>query len=106
MLYTVPQLASVGLSEPEARAQGARVVNSDMASWRVYAIYGEPVARAKVIVAADTGRILGAHILGPSAGETIHLFALALRFGITAEQLGRAVYGYPTLASALPHTLG
>jgi glutathione reductase (NADPH) len=108
VLYTVPQLASVGLTEAEARARGeaVSVVTSDMADWKVFAIYGEPVARAKLILAAGSGRILGAHLYGPHAGETIHVFMLALRFGITADQLRTTVFGYPTLSSALPHTLG
>jgi len=77
-----------------------------MAGWKVYAIHGDPIARAKVIVDRTTGRFLGAHLYGHGAGENIQLFALAMRFGITADDLRRSVYGYPTLASALPHMLG
>jgi glutathione reductase (NADPH) len=107
VLWTVPPLASVGLTEPEARARGlaVSVATSDMAEWKVYAIHGDPVARAKVLVASGSGRILGAHLYGDGAGEKIHVFALAIRFGISADDLRRTVYGYPTLASTIPYTL-
>ncbi len=108
VLWTVPPLASVGLTEREARAtdRDVSVVESDMANWRVYAIHGEPPARAKLVLDAQTGRVLGAHLYGPEAGEQIHVFALAIRFGISADDLRRTVYGYPTFGSTIPHTLG
>jgi glutathione reductase (NADPH) len=65
----------------------------------------DPVAQAKVVTDAASGRILGAHLYGPSAGEEIHVFALALRFGIPAEELRRFVWGYPTFGSTIPHTV-
>ena len=46
-----------------------------------------------------TGRILGAHLLGPHADETINVFALAMRFGITADQFKQMLWAYPTQAS-------
>jgi glutathione reductase (NADPH) len=76
-----------------------------MREWKVYAIAGEPLARAKVIIESGTGRILGAHLLGGGADEIINLFALAMRFGITAPELKTMVFAYPTFASALPYTL-
>jgi glutathione reductase (NADPH) len=108
ILWTVPPLASVGLTEVEARARGldVSVVASDMAGWKVYAIHDDPVARAKVIVDRASDRIVGAHLYGSGAGEEIHLFAYAMHFGIKADDLRRSVYGYPTLASALPYALG
>lgn len=107
VLFTVPSLASVGLTEAEARARGLEVsaVIHDMREWKVYAIAGEPLARAKVITESGTGRILGAHLLGGGADEIINLFALAIRFGITAPELKTMVFAYPTFASALPYTL-
>src|SRR5262249_39771973 len=107
VLFTVPQLASVGVTEPEAEKRGRRVevARNDMSSWKVYAISGEPMAYAKVITEAGTGQILGAHLLAPNAGELILPYALAIRFGITADELRGVVYGYPTHTSALPYTL-
>ena len=77
-----------------------------MAGWKVYAIHDDPVARAKVIVDRASDRIVGAHLYGSGGGEEIHLFAYAIHFGITADDLRRSVYRYPTLASALPYALG
>lgn len=106
-IYTVPQLASVGLTEVEARKRGleTEVTTSDMKEWKTYAIItaGE-VAKAKVITEKGTGRIFGAHLFAPGAGDTINLYALAIKFGIRAEQLRSFVFTYPTLASALPYT--
>jgi glutathione reductase (NADPH) len=108
-VYTVPPLASVGLTEAEARKRGldVAVVSSNMEGWKVYAIIeGGAVARAKIIIEKGSGRIIGAHIYGGVAGESINLFALAMRFDIKADDLKQMVYAYPTLASALPYTLG
>jgi glutathione reductase (NADPH) len=108
-VYTVPPLASVGLTEAEARSRGLdiAVINSHMEGWKVYAIIeGGAVARAKIIIERGSGRIVGAHIYSGSAGESINLFALAMRFDIKADDLKQMVYAYPTLASALPYTLG
>ncbi len=108
-VYTIPQLASVGLTENEARKRGVdiKVVNSDMQNWKVYSILeAGRMARAKMIIENGTNRIVGAHLLGGASGEEIHIFALAIRFGITADDLKQMVYAYPTFSSALPYTLG
>jgi glutathione reductase (NADPH) len=88
-IYTTPPLATVGLTETEARASGraVKVRTSDMKSWKVYAIAGEPVAWAKVVADAATDRILGAQLFGAGAADNIHLFALAIRTGLTAADL-------------------
>lgn len=108
VVFTVPPLASVGVTEAEARARGLEpaVVRSDMTGWKVHAIAGDPIARAKVLVDPASRRILGAHLYGSGAGDTINLFALAIGFGLTADDLKSMVFTYPTFASALPHTLG
>jgi glutathione reductase (NADPH) len=102
-LYTIPPLASVGLTEREARARGLEVdvYRHDLTNWKVYAIAGEGLAKAKVISERGSGRILGAHLLGGAAGEEIHIFAMAIKFGIPAAELKKMVFAYPTLASAL-----
>ncbi|HVT44530.1 MAG TPA: NAD(P)/FAD-dependent oxidoreductase [Thermoanaerobaculia bacterium] len=102
-IYTTPPLATVGWTETEARRSGlaVNVRTSDMKSWLVYAIAGEPVAWAKVVADAETGRILGAQLFGAGASENIHLFALAIRCGLTADDLREAVYAYPTFASTI-----
>ncbi|MEW6131413.1 MAG: NAD(P)/FAD-dependent oxidoreductase [Acidobacteriota bacterium] len=107
-IYTVPQLASVGLTEAEARKRNLdiAVTNSEMSDWKVYAIIaGGQVAKAKVITENSTGRILGAHLFAMNAGDTINLYALAIRYGLKADDLRNMIFSYPTLASALPFTI-
>lgn len=100
-VYTVPALATVGLTEAEAAAQGLdfAVKTNDMASWRSAMTHAESVAWSKVLVEVGTGRIIGAHIVGHGAEEIIHLFAMAIRHGIARDALAEAVYAYPTFAS-------
>jgi glutathione reductase (NADPH) len=100
-VYTVPALASVGLTEIEADAKGVKVAVTvnDMRDWFSGETYGETVAWAKVLVEADNGHIVGAHIVGHSGEELIHLFALAMRHGITAAQLKSTVFAFPTFSA-------
>lgn len=100
-VFTLPQLASVGLKEDQATAQGLKfsVKSNDLIDWRSAKTYAEKAAFAKVLVEDGTGKILGAHLLGHGAPETIHLFAFAMTYGVTAEQLGSTVYAYPTFMS-------
>ena len=55
----------------------------------------------KVLAAADTGRLLGLHIIGPHATELIAEGALAVRWGLTLSQFGDTVHAHPTLSEAL-----
>lgn len=100
-VYTVPALASVGLSEAEAEAKGLKVAVTvnDMRDWFSGETYGETVAWAKVLVAEDSGRILGAHIVGHSGEELIHFFALAMKYNITATELKSTVFAFPTFSA-------
>lgn len=102
-IFTTPPLATIGLTETEARAKEipVSVSTNNMKSWKVYAIAGELVAWAKVVAHKETGRIIGAQLFGAGASDNIHLFALAIRCGLTAEDLREAVYAYPTFASAI-----
>jgi glutathione reductase (NADPH) len=72
--------------------------------WKVHAIAGDELARAKTVVDRKTGTVLGAQLCMPAAAETIHIFALAIRFGMTRAQLEDMVYVYPTAASTLAST--
>ena len=56
-------------------------------------------AFAKVLIEKSSGRILGAHLLGHGAAETIHAFAFAIKHGVTADVLRNTVYAYPTFHS-------
>ena len=100
-LYTVPALAGVGLTEAKAKEQGfgVKVHVNDMRGWLSARTYGETVSWSKIIVEETTDRIVGAHIVGHAGEELIHLFALAMKHGITASQLSDTVYGFPTFSS-------
>jgi glutathione reductase (NADPH) len=106
-VYTVPALASVGLTEAKARELGhkIKVHSNDMIDWLSTQTYNEPVAWAKVVVDEATDRILGAHIVGHAGEELIHAFAFAMRFGITAGQIRDTVYAFPTFSADIKHML-
>jgi glutathione reductase (NADPH) len=106
-VYTVPALASVGLTEEAATAKGLRpkVKTSDMLGWLSSRTYGETAAFAKVLTDPESDRILGAHLVGHAGEELIHLFALAMRHGLTASDLSGMVYGFPTFSADIKSML-
>lgn len=105
VVFTIPPLASVGLQEQEARAQGRRftVESADTAAWYSSRRIGETCSGYKVLIEKDTERVLGAHLLGPQADETINLFTLAIRWKKTASELKDALFAYPTHASDIAY---
>lgn len=105
VVYTTPALAGVGMTEEEARKRGerVRVKSEDTAPWFSNRRVAEKTAMYKTIVDDATGRVLGAHLLGPNAEDVINLFALAIRHGLTAQDLSHAIYSYPTTSSDVPH---
>lgn len=107
VVFTIPPLAAVGLLEAEAREQGLAFESNHEATgdWYSSRRVGESCAGHKVLVASDSGRILGAHVLGPGADELINLFALAIRVGLSATHLEEARLAYPTHGSDLEHML-
>ena len=106
-VYTVPAFASVGLTEAEAREKGldVTIAVNDMTGWFSGKSYGETVAWSKVLTEEATGRILGAHLVGHHDEELIHLFAFAMKFGITAGQIKDTIFGFPTFASDVKNLL-
>lgn len=105
--FTIPPIASVGLSEAQARQNGLRfrARTQNAAGWFTARHSGEPVYGFKVLVEDETDRILGAHLVGPYADEVINLFALAVRQGLTAEALKSTMFAYPTGASDIGYML-
>jgi glutathione reductase (NADPH) len=104
-VFTVPPLASAGLTEQAAREQGLRfrVHREDTSRWLASQRAGETTSGSKVLVEEDGGRILGAHLFGPHADEVINVFALAIRLGARADDLKHVLYAYPTVASDIPY---
>ena len=100
-VFTLPPLASAGLTEAAARAAGLafRTSRHDTSGWFHTRRVGETTSGAKVLIEEGTDRILGAHLFGPQADEVINLFALAIRLRIPAGQMKEVIYAYPTYGS-------
>ena len=107
VVFTIPPLAAVGLSERGAREQNLKFqVKTEMTStWYSSRRIAETYSGYKALVEEDTDRILGAHILGSEAGEVINLFALAMRSGMRATDLKHVLFAYPTSGSNLTRML-
>ena len=105
--FTLPPIAAVGLTEAAARAAGLKfqVKSQKVPDWYTARRLAETVYGYKTVVENGTGRILGAHLVGPHADEVINLFGLAIRNGITAEQIKQTIFAYPTGASDLASML-
>ncbi|ROQ20464.1 dihydrolipoamide dehydrogenase [Marinimicrobium koreense] len=103
VIYTHPEVASVGRTEEQIKADGEPYNVGTFpfaASGRAMAA-NETGGLVKIIAHADTDRILGAHIVGPSAADLVQQVAIAMEFGSSAEDLGLMVFGHPTLSEAV-----
>ena len=107
VVFAVPPLAAVGLSERGASEQKLKFkVKTEMTSaWYSSRRVAETYSGYKVLVEEGTDRILGAHILGSEAGEVINLFALAIRSGMRATDLKHMLFAYPTSGSNMTRML-
>ena len=107
-LYIDPPLGRAGMGEAEARASGKRVLAASMPMSDVSRARerGEVDGLMKVLVDADTRKILGAAILGIGGDEVIHAVIDAMYAGATAEVLQGAVHIHPTVAEYLPTLMG
>jgi glutathione reductase (NADPH) len=107
VVFTVPPLASVGLQEATAHERGLkfRVNHQETGSWYSSRRVGEEYSGFKLLIEETSGRVLGAHVLGPQAEETINLFALAIRKGLTAAELKDNLFAYPTHGSDVQYML-
>lgn len=106
-VFTIPAMASVGYSPQEAEGLGLKfqVKLNDLKDWRSAKTYAERAAVSKVLIEDGTERILGAHLLGHGAPETIHIFALAMSHNISAADLRGTVYAYPTFTSDIKNMI-
>ena len=103
VVYTQPEIATVGRSEDELKAEGAayrKGVFFFRANARAHAL-AQIDGRVKVLADASTDRILGVHIIGPRAGDMIAEAVAAMEFGATSEDVARTCHAHPTLAEAL-----
>lgn len=108
VVFTIPPLASVGLSEDEAGEKGYEfeIITNRIENWYSYKRINESHAAFKTIVEKETGKILGAHLLGTKAEELINIFTLAINQGTTVTDLKEMIYAYPTHGSDIPYMVG
>lgn len=101
--YCSPQVASLGLSEDEARSRGfsVKVGRFPFRASGKALIQGESQGFAKVVADSTTGELLGVHLLGPHVTELIAEAALAKLLEATAWEIGSSIHAHPTLAEAL-----
>jgi NAD(P) transhydrogenase len=101
-IYTIPELASIGLTESEARARHGNVLvgRARFDQLARGAINGDTRGWLKLLAQPGSGAILGAHVLGDGAAELIHQAQLAMLGGLPARTFVEQVFNFPTLAEA------
>ena len=102
-IFTMPEVANVGLTEVQAREQGYNV-RSDSVLFRNLGkaqVIGEIAGQAKIVSDVNDGKILGVHLVGPHATDLIAEGALAMQMGGTVEELAETIHAHPTLAEVM-----
>ncbi|WP_210528013.1 dihydrolipoyl dehydrogenase [Rubellimicrobium arenae] len=103
VIYTTPEVASVGLTEEQLKAAGTAYKVGKfpfLGNGRAKAVF-QGDGFVKILSDKATDRILGAHIIGPMAGDLIHEVAVAMEFGAAAEDLARTCHAHPTFSEAV-----
>jgi dihydrolipoamide dehydrogenase len=103
VIFTMPEIASVGLTEAQAKEQGLGV-KAESVLFRNIAkphVIGEIGGMAKVVFDAGSGEILGVHLVGACASDLIAEGALAVRSGLRIHDLADTIHGHPTLAEIM-----
>ncbi len=103
VIYTTPEVASVGKTEEQLKEEGrAYKVGkfSFMGNGRAKANFATD-GFVKILADATTDRVLGAHLMGPVAGELIHEICVAMEFGASAEDIARTCHAHPTFSEAV-----
>ena len=101
--FTNPEIASVGLTESEARAEG-RTVKVGRFPFRAHGrniADGETTGFVKIVGDAGSGQVLGAHIFGPKASEFIHECSLAIAADLDVKDLAHAIHAHPTMMEVI-----
>jgi dihydrolipoamide dehydrogenase len=103
VVFTHPEIASVGLTEAEAQARGraVRVGRFPFAALGRAQASGEADGFVKLVTDAETHRIVGGQVFGHGAGELIATITVAVTLGATAEQLAHTICAHPTFAEAI-----
>ncbi|MDH3321084.1 MAG: dihydrolipoyl dehydrogenase, partial [Betaproteobacteria bacterium] len=103
VIYTAPEIAWVGKTEQQLRAEGIRYRAGTFpfsANARARAL-GETVGLVKFVADAATDQVLGVHIMGPFAGELIAEAVVAMEFRASSEDIGMICHAHPSLSEAM-----
>ncbi len=101
-VYTHPEVAAVGMSEAQARAAGEiKVTRFPYLASGMAQAYAQTEGMVKLVADAATGRLLGGLIIGQHATDSIHEVALAVRKGMTVEDVAALIHAHPTFAEAI-----
>lgn len=103
VIYTHPEIAWVGKNEQQLKAEGVNYKAGSFpfaASGRAMAA-NETTGMVKILSDADTDRVLGCHIIGPSAADLVQQIVIAIEFGSSTEDLALTVFSHPTLSEAV-----
>lgn len=102
-IFTMPEVANVGLTEVQAKEQGYNI-RAESVLFRTIGkahVIGEIDGQAKIVSDAESGKILGVHIIGPHATELIAEGTLAVQSGCTVRELAETIHAHPTLAEIM-----
>jgi dihydrolipoamide dehydrogenase len=101
-VFSDPEIACVGLNDEVAKGAGRKISvrKFDFLSSGMARVIGETEGFIKVTCEADSGRILGASIIGPRATELISVLGLAISNNLTADQVSKTVFAHPSLAES------
>ena len=103
IIYTHPEVAAVGKTEQELKAEGVPYKAGTfpfVANGRALAS-NDAGGMVKMLAHEETDRILGCHVVGPSAADLVQQVVIAMEFGSSAEDLALTVFGHPTLSEAV-----
>lgn len=103
IIYTHPEIAMVGATEEQLKADGVPYKAGSfpfVASGRALAA-NDTTGMVKILAHEETDRILGCHIIGPSAADLVQQMVIAMEFGSSAEDIALTVFGHPTLSEAV-----
>ncbi|MGK7392873.1 MAG: dihydrolipoyl dehydrogenase family protein [Candidatus Cyclobacteriaceae bacterium M2_1C_046] len=101
VVFTIPEMAAVGMTEQQARSKDLKIqVNyNKVSNWFNARRLNTDHYSYKTIIDKETGEILGAHLFGPHAAETINIFSMAIRKKMKAKEIKQMIFSYPSMAS-------
>jgi mercuric reductase len=109
-IFTDPELASVGLTEEEARTQGFETETSSYPADGILRSYytlprdATPRGLVKIVYERGSRRLLGVHALVKGGAELVQGYALAMRLGVTVDDIADTFYAFPTMGEAVRYT--